>query len=125
MSVDISGITGDIYNRITATKQDSATTSAFEEQLKKASQEQDDKALMEACREFETYFVNQMFNAMRKTVQDGGLIPKSNGEKIFEDMLYEEYADEISKGQGVGIAKMMFQQLSNSGSVNEMKNRLK
>lgn len=121
----ITGITNDIYKQFTTSKQDKVSSTAFEDQLKEATEKQDSEALLEACREFEEYFINQMFGEMRKTVQSGGLIPKSQGEKIFEDMLYEEYSKEMAKGKGIGIAQMMYQQLSNTGAVNQVKNRLK
>ncbi|QUI21442.1 rod-binding protein [Vallitalea pronyensis] len=123
--MDISGINPNIYQQLNISKQDKVTTTSFEDALKKAEEEQDDKALREACREFEEYFVNQMFSEMRKTVHGGSLIPKSQGEKIFEDMLYEEYSKEIAKEQGIGIAQMMFEQLSNTGTVNQVKSGLK
>lgn len=123
--MDISGVNNDIYNRLTTSKQDKVTSTSFEDTLKQAEEQQDDKALREACREFEEYFVNQMFQEMRKTVHSSGLIPKSQGEKIFEDMLYEEYSKEIAKEQGIGIAQMMFEQLSHTGAVNQVKSGLK
>ncbi len=123
--MDISGINNNIYNQLTISKQDKVTNTSFEDSLKQAVEEQDEKALREACREFEEYFANQMFQEMRKTVHSGGLIPKSQGEEIFEDMLYEEYSKEIAKGQGIGITQMMFEQLSNTGAVNQVKNGLK
>ncbi len=45
--------------------------------------------------------------------------------RFFEDMLYEEYSKEIAKEQGIGIAQMMFKQLSNTGAVNQVKSGLK
>lgn len=67
--------------------------------------------LKEACQEFESYFLSEMIKNMRKTVPDGGLIKKSNGEKIYQEMLDSEYASNISKEKGVGLSELMFRQL--------------
>ncbi|MFP4697166.1 MAG: rod-binding protein [Eubacteriales bacterium] len=73
----------------------------------------DNKELKDACEQFESYFINQMLKEMRKTVPESGLIKESQGEKIFKDMLYEEYAKEAAKGQGLGLASKLYKQLSN------------
>lgn len=70
-----------------------------------------DEELMDACREFEAYFVEQLMKQMQKTVMKSGLTEESETESYFKDMLYQEYASEASKGQGIGIAKMMYEQL--------------
>ncbi|PKM52734.1 MAG: hypothetical protein CVV02_00690 [Firmicutes bacterium HGW-Firmicutes-7] len=49
---------------------------------------------------------------MRKTVPESGLLEKSEGRDIFEDMLYEEYAKDMSKGKGTGLSEMLYRQLS-------------
>lgn len=87
-------------------------TQNFESVLKKASEEKDDQGLKEACREFEAYFIHQLFKEMRSTIQPGGLIEKSRGEEIFQDMLDEEYAKNASQGKGMGLGDMLYKQLS-------------
>ncbi|GKX28500.1 hypothetical protein SH1V18_09800 [Vallitalea longa] len=110
--MNISSINPNMYNNITMNQKEKIETESFEAALNQAQEKQDDKQLQESCREFEQYFVNQLFKEMRNTVHSDGLIPKSQGEKIFEDMLYEEYSTEISKGEGIGISQMLYKQLS-------------
>ncbi|HEY1406148.1 MAG TPA: rod-binding protein [Spirochaetota bacterium] len=71
-----------------------------------------EKKLMDACVESESLFVNQMLKQMRSTVQKGEMLHGGQTEEIFEDMLYDQYALSISKTANLGIAKMMYQQLS-------------
>lgn len=73
---------------------------------------QSDEELQEACKAFESYFIEQMFKEMRETLPESELIEKSQGEEIFEDMLYQEYANVASEGEGIGLAQMLYQQLS-------------
>lgn len=72
----------------------------------------DDEKLREATRDFESLFVKQMLNSMRKTVNRSGLLDGGMGQEIFEDMLYDEYAKNMTKTANFGISDMMFRQLS-------------
>lgn len=72
-----------------------------------------DSELEQACKQFEAYFIEQMFKEMRKSIPDSSLTEKSQGKEIFEDMLYQQYAINASKGRGVGLAKSLYEQLSN------------
>ena len=69
-------------------------------------------ALRKAAEEFEAIFAYQMIVAMRSTVGDGGMVEKSNGEKIFESMLDEEWAKKLSSQTGSqGLANAIYRQL--------------
>jgi len=100
-------------------KSEEVQTGMFEETLKKAVNEKDDKKLKEACRNFEAVFINMMFTQMRSTVQKNDLFSGGFAEDTFEDMLYDNYSKEISKGSGIGLADVMYKQLSKNISVAE------
>lgn len=70
------------------------------------------EGLMDACREFEAYFLNTMLKQMRATVPDGGLTEKSMARDIFESMYDEQLSIEMAKGQGIGLAKDLYRQLA-------------
>ena len=80
--------------------------------------EGDDAELMAAAKEFETYFIQMMFRAMRDTVDSSNsLIPRSHTEEVFQDMLDEKSARAaVEGGSGVGLAQQIFRQLSASRS---------
>jgi len=86
----------------------------FEKILEQARKDKDDEKLKEACRELETVFVNMIFKRMRATVPQGGLVQENMGQEIFQSMLDEELAQKASDGEGIGIAKMLYNQLSKS-----------
>jgi flagellar protein FlgJ len=75
-------------------------------------QQRNDERLKEACKDFQSIFVKQMLDAMRKTVNEQGLLYGGRAEEIFEDMLYEKYAQKISDTAGLGLDEMMYDQLS-------------
>lgn len=62
--------------------------------------------------EFEAIFIKQMLNVMRQTVDKSGLIEGGMAEEIFEDMLYDEYAKKMAESRQLGIADIIYEQLS-------------
>jgi flagellar protein FlgJ len=73
---------------------------------------QSEKKLKEACQDFEAIFIKQVLDGMRKTVPRTELLERTLGEEIFEDMLYTEYAKIMSRRGALGIADLLFRQLS-------------
>jgi peptidoglycan hydrolase FlgJ len=72
-----------------------------------------DTKLMNVCLEMESIFVSKMLKEMRNTLPKEKLIDGGFAEQIFEDMLYDEYALDISKTSNLGLAKMLYNELSN------------
>lgn len=72
---------------------------------------QDLKALEEACKEFEAIFINMMLKQMRATVVQSGMTERSSAREIYESMHDEALSEEIAKGNGIGLAKQLYQQL--------------
>ncbi|WP_129599747.1 rod-binding protein [Anaerophilus nitritogenes] len=85
---------------------------SFEETFKKAQENKDEEKLMDVCRQFEAVFVNMLLKNMRNTIQTDSFIQKSHGREIFEGMLDEQLSEEVAKGEGMGLAKQMYAQLS-------------
>ena len=78
---------------------------------------EDDKKLMEACREFESIFTYMMLKEMKKTVPEDGLVEKSQGTIMFEEMHLEELSKEMSQGDnGLGLAQQLYDQFKQQGS---------
>jgi len=91
--------------------------SLVQKKMENIKEVEDDKKLMDVCKEFESIFIHMMLKEMKKTVPDNGIIEKSQGTLIFEDMHLEELSKEMSKGEnGIGIAKMLYAQFK-SGRV--------
>lgn len=99
------------YNSIKGKAQE-AEQGEFERALEKAIEEKDEKKLKKACNDLEAIFVNMMFKQMRNTIQKSGLTDGGTAEEMYEDMLFEKYAENISQGQGTGLGDLLFKQLS-------------
>jgi len=72
--------------------------------------DKDDK-LYQLCLELETFLVKNLLNSMRNTVQKTGLISEGFAGKMYEDMLYDEYAKDFTKNAGLGLAEQAYRQL--------------
>lgn len=67
--------------------------------------------LREVAEDFETIFVKQMLESMRNTLnEDNRLVDTGMAGDYFEDMLYDEYAQVMSKTAGFGLADMIVNQ---------------
>lgn len=71
--------------------------------------------LMEACKEFESYFVEMVFKEMQKTVDcfkdEEGSDPNNNLVDFFKDTTMQELASTSTENQGLGLAQMLYEQM--------------
>jgi len=67
--------------------------------------------LYNLCLELETFLVKNLLTGMRNTVQKSGLIEEGFAGKMYEDMLYDEYAKDLTKNAGFGLAEQAYRQL--------------
>lgn len=74
------------------------------------------KKLDEACKDFEAIMLNKIMSSMRDSLPEGGLYEKSYGEKIFQSMLDEELTRQMAHGKGMGLAKLLYEELSKKES---------
>ncbi len=70
--------------------------------------------MAEVAVEFEQIFASMMVKSMRSTIGDGedGLIKKSQGEKIYTDMLDSEYSRMMVNQQSLGLSQNIVRQMS-------------
>ncbi len=73
-----------------------------------------DKELKEACKGFETMFLQMMYREMRKTVPEDPMFGKSNAMDIFEDMRDTELMKATAEAGGIGLADIIYKQLAPS-----------
>jgi len=77
-----------------------------------ASATKQEQELKEACKGFEGMFLGIMYKQMRATVPKNELFGESNGQRIFQDMYDQKLMDNIADGGGIGLADMLYKQLS-------------
>jgi Rod binding domain-containing protein len=112
-----------LNHRVSSSVRSAENKASFSEQLSSAvkasksggSNRVQDKKLMDTCVEMESLFVAKMFKEMRKTVHKGDWLNGGFAEEVFEDMLYDEHALNLSKNTKLGIAGMLYKELSKTG----------
>ena len=127
--MEISGIGSAYIDNIRSLANDVSPVNgpnSFSEILKRASENQNkdsavqpvnqpvDKTdrLYELCLELETFLVKNLLTSMRNTVQKSGLIDEGFAGKMYEDMLYDEYAKDFTKNANFGLAEQAYRQLT-------------
>ncbi len=71
----------------------------------------DEDRLRTVAEDFEAIFVKQMLESMRGTLNpDNRLVDTGMAGEIYEDMLYDEYAQVMTKSGGFGLADMIVKQ---------------
>ena len=101
-----------LQNSFDSTMQKTATNQ-LENQLKKNYTSSTDDELMDVCREFESYFTEQVFKSMYKMVPETQSQDNSSKQlkEYFQDQMITEYSKKASEGEGLGIAQMMYEQM--------------
>ena len=69
--------------------------------------------LYKASVDFESLFIRQMLEVMRKTIhREDDMLGGGMTQDVFEGMLYDEYAKKMAQTAGFGLAETIYRQLS-------------
>ncbi len=85
--------------------------------LKGASQGRDPKELAQlrkVSQDFESLFLAYMMKTMKQAIPKSEFLGDSQAEKIFTEMKDEELAKGMAKAGGIGLARLLEQQLTQS-----------
>ena len=78
--------------------------------LRRAADAHDPKALREAARQFESIFTKMMLDSMRKA-SFGDSLMGSDQVEMYQGMMDDQLAVQLSRGKGMGLADMLVRQL--------------
>ena len=84
----------------------STSASSLKDSLESVNQDSDDEELMNACKSFESYFVQKIIQQAEETVKSDD----EEGEylKYFGDTLTQTYADAIADSGEIGLAQQLY-----------------
>lgn len=68
--------------------------------------------LYEQCEALEGFLIKNMLDGMRKTVMKSGLMDEGFAGKMYEDMLYDQYATNMTENSNFGLADMAYLELT-------------
>lgn len=82
-------------------------------QLKTDYSKATDEELMNACKQFEAYFVEQVFKGMEKTVPKSQFQSSSTSSLVdfYKENMIQELAAQSTETQSIGLAQSMYEQM--------------
>lgn len=77
----------------------------------KFGQVDSEKEMEKVARDFESVFINKLFESMRKAIPKSGLFD-SSALDMFQSMTDQEMAKQMSERKGMGVGEMVYKDLS-------------
>ncbi len=90
-----------------------AEYSSLRNKLNSTGRDTSDDELMDVCKQFEAYFIEQVFKEMEKTVPKSDMGYNSNDQLVnfFKDDVRQKLASKAGEQQGLGLAQMLYEQM--------------
>lgn len=116
--MDLGGLSS-IYTDYLQTQSGNHRLEQMKADWKEKNKGTDDEQLMDACKQFESYFVEQMFKEMMKTVPETDYSFKSTGTMVdyYRDNMVQEIASLSTESGGLGLAQMLYEQMKINNSL--------
>lgn len=122
--MDIGNLTTDYSDYLTSSN--SGSTSAVQNAAKSVNGSSTDEELMDVCKQFESYLLEQVFKEMEKTVSFGdeedeessGMSMSGSSNALtdyFKDQTIAEIAGTSTDREGLGIAQMLYESMKRNG----------
>lgn len=110
--MDIGGLNSGYLDYIKNTAGGSKTDK-MEQSLNKKYESASDEELMDVCKQFESYFLEQVFKEMVKTIPESEESSGSNGALIdyYKDNMIQELAAQSTQQNSLGLAQSLYEQL--------------
>ena len=95
----------------------SSKASALQDRLGGDLSSATDEELMDVCKEFEAYFVEQVLKEVEKTIPKDEEEEENEYMKQFGDMLYEQVATSIADRGELGLAQQLYEAMKREQGV--------
>lgn len=104
---NISGLYSDIYSA------NNQSTTKLENQLNTDMTKATNDELMDACKQFEAYFLEQMFKSMMKTIPKNEEMSGSSSTLMdyYTDEMVQQLASDSTEQNSLGLAQMLYEQM--------------
>ncbi len=116
MAISLDGLYSG-YGEVYGTSNKDAEIDKLQNSISNTSASSTEEELMEVCKEFEAYFVEQMYKSMEKMKTVPGADEEESSStsdymEMFGDTLTQEYASMTTEqGDGLGLAQMLYEQM--------------
>lgn len=117
--MDISGITS-AYSQYADNLSGSAKAETLTNKVSGTDYSQaTDEELMEVCKEFEAYFLEQMYKEMMKTIPESELTSSANSTLVdyYKDEMIKEVSAQTAEQSNMGLAQTLYEQMKRNYQV--------
>src|SRR5262245_26509653 len=84
-------------------------------ELRRGAEANDPKVLREAAKQFESLFTKMMLQSMRQAGFGDPMFGSDQGD-MYQSMMDDQLAVQLSQGKGIGLADMLIRQLSHGAA---------
>ena len=116
--MDLSGLSS-IYTDYLQTQSKNADLEKMKADWVEKNKGSDDEQLLDACKQFESYFLEQVFKEMQKTVPKTEYSSPSTGTLVdyYKDNMIQQIATMSTEKQSLGLAQMLYEQMKRNNEV--------
>ena len=117
-SIDLTGLSS-YYTDITATQAQTAQSQKLQQTVSGDYSKATEEELMEACKEFEAYFLEQMYKEMMKTIPESELTSSANSTLVdyYKDEMIKKVSAETAEQSNMGLAQTLYEQMKRNYQV--------
>lgn len=117
--MDISGLTS-AYTDYLTNQASSSSVDALKDKLTTDYSTATDDELLDACKQFEAYFLEQVFKGMQKTIPESEYSSSSTSTLVdyYKDSMIQELAAQSTETNSIGLAQTMYEQMKRNYQVN-------
>lgn len=104
----------DNLNALYNTNNVSDKTNKLQETLQSDLSKATDDELMDVCKDFESYFTEQMFKSMQKMIpesEDDVSASTKQMQDYYKEQMVQTLASNSADGEGLGIAQVLYEQM--------------
>ena len=111
-SIDVSGLSS-VYSDYLSTQAKDNQNEKIKNTASGDYTNASDEELMNACKKFESYFLEQVFKEMEKTIPKSDTTDNSTSNMVdyFKDSMVQELASESTETDSLGLSQMLFEQM--------------
>ncbi|MDE7267423.1 MAG: rod-binding protein [Lachnospiraceae bacterium] len=112
--MDIGGV-GSVYADYMASQVSSTKADTIKNKIENSAGAANEEELLDACKQFESYFLEQVFKEMLKTTKvfsdddENGYASKMVD--YFKDSAVQHLCEQATSGDGLGLANMLYEQM--------------
>ena len=114
---NLGSVYNDLYGSASSVKA-SQLKDQLENKVKSGYENATDEELMDVCKQFESYFLEQMFKEMMKTVPTNDS-SSANGKLVdyFKDEMVRDVAAQSTESNSLGLAQMLYDRTASPEAV--------